>query len=136
MPGTCWGSSHEEDEDYRQAYFCYKMAVSCDPSFEEARSNLDDIVREYGGEITNVRTLLSDLETGEDDLIYDAVVNLGELNDPEAIEPLLTVLNHPRRKIVLAAIQSLGNLHAIPGCRDHGFDYTLICGISPSLPRR
>lgn len=106
------GIIHEEDEAYRQAYFCYKMAVSCDPSFEEARSNLDDIVREYGGENANVRTLLSDLETGEDDLIYDAVVNLGELNDPDAIEPLLTVLNHPRRKIVLAAIQSLGNLHA------------------------
>ena len=107
------GIIHEEDEAYRQAYFCYKQAISCDPSFEEARSNLEEIIREYGGENTNVRTLISDLETGENDLIYDAVVNLGESNNPEAIEHLLAVLKNPSRKIVLASIESLANLHAV-----------------------
>ena len=51
-------------------------------------------------------------KSGEDDLIYDAVVNLGELNNEAAIEPLLPFLSHPKRIIVLAAMQSLENLHA------------------------
>lgn len=107
------GIIHEEDEEYRQAYFCYKMAVSCDPSFEEARSNLNEILQEYGGETTNASTLFRDLASGEDELIYDAIVNLGELNDPESIEHLQDFLKHPLRKIVLAAIHALGNLRVV-----------------------
>jgi tetratricopeptide (TPR) repeat protein len=118
------GIIHEEDEAYRQAYFCYKQAVSCDPSFEEARSNLDELVREFGGENANVQTLISDLETGEEDLIYDAVVNLGESNNPEATEHLLAVLKNPSRKIVLASIESLANLHAVEAAESIASLYT------------
>ena len=106
------GIIHEENNEYRQAYFDYKKAVSCEPSYEEARSNLEEIMREFGEANTNFSTLVADLESGEDDLIYDAVVNLGELNNEAAIEPLMPFLSHPKRIIVLAAIQSLENLHA------------------------
>ncbi len=106
------GIIHEENNEFRQAYFDYKKAVSCEPSYEEARSNLEEIIREIGEANTNFSTLVADLELGEDDLIYDAVVNLGELNNEAAIEPLMPFLSHPKRMIVLAAIQSLENLHA------------------------
>ena len=106
------GIIHEESNEFRQAYFDYKKAVSCEPSYEEARSNQEEIIREFGEANTNFTTLVADLESGEDDLIYDAVVNLGELNNEAAIEPLFPYLSHPKRIIVLAAIQSLQNLHA------------------------
>jgi tetratricopeptide (TPR) repeat protein len=106
------GIIHEENDEFRQAYFDYKKAVSCEPSYEEARSNLEEIMREFGEANTNFSTLAADLESGEDDLIYDAIVNLGELNTEAAIEPLMPFLSHSKRTIVLAAIQSLENLHA------------------------
>jgi HEAT repeat protein len=106
------GIIHEENDEFRQAYFDYKKAVSCEPSYEEARSNLEEIIREFGEANTNFATLVADLESGEDDLIYDAVVNLGELNNEAAIEPLMAFLSKPKRIIVLAAIRSLENLHA------------------------
>ena len=107
------GIIHEENDEFRQAYFDYKKAVSCEPSYEEARSNLEEIIREFGEANTNFSTLVADLESGEDDLIYDAVVNLGELNNEAAIEPLLPYLSHPKRIIVLAAIRIIGK----PACK-------------------
>ncbi len=107
------GIIHEENDEFRQAYFDYKKAVSCEPSYEEARSNLEEIIREIGEANTNFTTLVADLESGEDDLIYDAIVNLGELNNEAVIEPLMPFLSHSKRIIVLAAIQSLENLHGV-----------------------
>ena len=89
------GIIHEENDEFRQAYFDYKKAVSCEPSYEEARSNLEEIIREFGEANTNFTTLVADLESGEDELIYDAVVNLGELNNEAAIEPLYLIYPIP-----------------------------------------
>ena len=106
------GILHEENGEFRQAYFAYKNAVACDPTFEEARSNLEELVREYGEAFTRFDTLLTDLNSGEDDLIYEAIVNLGELTNPDAIEYLVPLLDHPKRKIVLAAVEALDKLNA------------------------
>ena len=56
------GIIHEENDEFRQAYFDYKKAVSCEPSYEEARSNLEEIIREFGEANTNFTTLVADLE--------------------------------------------------------------------------
>ncbi len=58
------GIIHEEYDEFRQAYFDYKKAVSCEPSYEEARSNLEEIIREFGEANTNFSTLVADLAVG------------------------------------------------------------------------
>lgn len=112
------GIIHEELNEYRQAYFSYKKAISCDPAFHEARTNLIELIQENGEGSLNFHTLISDLGSGEDDLIYDAVVNLGELNNPEAQEYLYSFLTHSNRSIVLAVIEALGKLNAVEAVED------------------
>jgi HEAT repeat protein len=112
------GIIHEEKQEYRLAYYAYKNAISCDPAYQEAHNNLSELIREFGEANMNFHTLIADLETEEASLIYDAVVNLGELDNPDALEYLLPHLNHPGRSIALAVMESLGKLQAAEAVED------------------
>lgn len=104
------GIIHEENAELRAAFYYYKEAVDCDPAYAEARSNLEDIIGEIGDPNSSVPIVISDLESGENDLIYDAVVTIGHLNGQEAAENLIEMIGQVDRKTTLAIVESLAML--------------------------
>jgi HEAT repeat protein len=107
------GIIRESREMYQQAKHAYRKALECDPGFREAGENLAELEDEYGSIRTDFPSLIIDIQGDDQELILNAIVDLGESGNPEAIEFIRPFVSSSDRKVALASAEALGKLKDI-----------------------
>lgn len=105
------GIIHECREEFIQADYAYRRAIDMDPSFREARTNLEELEQEFGAPMTDPMIMISDLNEDDDALVMRSLVTLSEMGAEDAAEYIQPLVESENLKIAVAAALALSHIN-------------------------